>query len=221
MSWSNWEVLERFVGNSKLLAMLDAGGRERLAALAQREHYAAGQAIVEEGQTGHSFYFITEGEVMVIVAEAGEVARLKGGSFFGEMGMLTLQPRSATVVAVEPVSVLCFERVDVLSVLRDFPDAREMLVREGLARTEENLDRIFDDGDEGGLGLSDLLEGGDSADEPCGSHDEVADEADGPDRAAAGTTHPDLPSHADAAEQPAAQSPARGPAFDSGGRGES
>ncbi|MEM6732797.1 MAG: cyclic nucleotide-binding domain-containing protein, partial [Myxococcota bacterium] len=136
-------ALDRFARNSKLLYLLDRAGLEQLAAHGTIEHRDADETIVRQGdENGHTFYLIVAGEVRVLVHDVAgprEVATLDAGNFFGEIGTLTQQPRSATVVSQTPVELVAFQREPVLEVLQDYPSAREVIGRVGLARSEENL----------------------------------------------------------------------------------
>lgn len=70
--------------------------------------YAPGEAIVRKGQEGNSMFVINRGAVKVQIMENGAavtVNRLRDNDFFGEMSLLTGQPRSATVVAEEETEV--------------------------------------------------------------------------------------------------------------------
>ena len=62
-----------------------------------------GQEIIKQGDTGDKFYIITEGTCVVNqtndAGESGEVAQLATADFFGEIALLTGDPRKATVVA--------------------------------------------------------------------------------------------------------------------------
>jgi small-conductance mechanosensitive channel/CRP-like cAMP-binding protein len=76
--------------------------------------FVRGEAITRQGQQAHWLYIITKGEVEVEIAFDGsnlarKVATLHEGDFFGEMGMMTGEPRSATVFAISDVE--CY-RVD-------------------------------------------------------------------------------------------------------------
>ncbi len=65
--------------------------------------FTRGEVITRQGAEAHWLYLIDDGEVAVRVADGAfekEVARLKGGDFFGEMSLLTGEKRSATVVAL-------------------------------------------------------------------------------------------------------------------------
>eukprot|EP01052_Picozoa_sp_SAG31_P026890 SAG31_NODE_2470_length_5649_cov_2.713694_7_plen_95_part_00 len=61
------------------------------------------------------FYIVTDGEVVVTQTAEGsaddkEVCRLTQGSYFGELALLTNQPRKATVTAAGEVTVVCVAR---------------------------------------------------------------------------------------------------------------
>jgi small-conductance mechanosensitive channel/CRP-like cAMP-binding protein len=86
----------------------------RLAAANFRQlHYAAGERLIEEGSTGEGFFVIDRGEVEVTKEINGKrrtLARLMEGQFFGEMALLTGEPRSATVVALTDVDVFTIDK---------------------------------------------------------------------------------------------------------------
>lgn len=72
------------------------------------EHVAAGQQIIRQGDQGDRFYLIRQGRVSVRRGqmECGqpeqEIVQLTQGDFFGEMALLSGQPRNASVWALEP-----------------------------------------------------------------------------------------------------------------------
>lgn len=62
-----------------------------------------GASVIRQGEPGSSFFFVAGGEVAVTAVVEGqptELARLHGGSIFGEMALLSSQPRSASVEVV-------------------------------------------------------------------------------------------------------------------------
>jgi CRP/FNR family transcriptional regulator, cyclic AMP receptor protein len=67
--------------------------------------YDTGKVIEAEGDKGVSFYLIAEGSVDVKKGDKS-IAQLSKGQFFGELSLLDKQPRSATVVALEPTRCL-------------------------------------------------------------------------------------------------------------------
>lgn len=80
-----------------------------LAATSEVRLYAPGERIVTEGEIGGELFIVDRGEVEVEVGREGRktsVARLGPGKFFGEMGLLTGEPRAATVRAIEECSLI-------------------------------------------------------------------------------------------------------------------
>jgi small-conductance mechanosensitive channel/CRP-like cAMP-binding protein len=81
----------------------------RLAAAAGSHTYAPGETIIRAGEAGDSMFVVNRGAVEVRVSDGGQprtVASLGEGDFFGEMALLTGQPRAANVVAAEETEVL-------------------------------------------------------------------------------------------------------------------
>jgi putative ABC transport system ATP-binding protein len=85
-----------------------------------KEHYTPGATIVRQGEEGDKFYLIREGKANVIKkSDTGEHqdATLGSGDFFGEIALMTNQPRNATVVAQRDVVVYSLKKPDFLSAL--------------------------------------------------------------------------------------------------------
>ncbi|MEP6789361.1 MAG: cyclic nucleotide-binding domain-containing protein, partial [Acidobacteriota bacterium] len=86
---------------------------EKLANASTTRVYAPDEAIVRMGQEGNSMYVIIHGEVKVQIPEKSyqkTVNTLRENDFFGEMSLLTGEPRTANVIAVEETEVLRIEK---------------------------------------------------------------------------------------------------------------
>jgi len=88
-----------------IFEVLSDASRARIAGASQERLFTAGEEIVRQGDAGQELFVIVDGEVAVRV-DGLEIARLAPGGFFGEMSLLTGEPRSATVVAIRDVRAI-------------------------------------------------------------------------------------------------------------------
>ncbi|MDP2055759.1 MAG: mechanosensitive ion channel family protein [Acidobacteriota bacterium] len=101
------------LGRVDLFATQSAEARQRLAAASGPRLFAAGEAVVRQGAAGDSMFVVLGGAARVTLEPSGqEVAVVPAGGFFGEMSMLTGDPRTATVRAIEDVRALEISAAD-------------------------------------------------------------------------------------------------------------
>lgn len=106
-----------------LFAELDDRELQSVANVAKSRRYAKDDVIFHADESGDVFCLIREGEVKVtmISPEGKEIilSMLGPGDFFGEMSLLDDEPRSATVVATEPLDLVTIWRKDFLQILSE------------------------------------------------------------------------------------------------------
>jgi CRP-like cAMP-binding protein len=91
---------------------------ERLIGRIQVEEVAVGTAIVREGEKGDRMFCLVTGTVDI--ERGGRViARLGAGETIGEMELIDMQPRSATVVATTPCTLYALSLRDILMLQRE------------------------------------------------------------------------------------------------------
>ncbi len=81
--------------------------------LLQTMRFAADETIVRQGDASDRFYIITKGEVSVTRRDQSgdvELATLTPGQYFGEIGLLSGTPRSASIRAKTAVELLAVDR---------------------------------------------------------------------------------------------------------------
>jgi putative ABC transport system ATP-binding protein len=106
-----------------------------LAEIAQKmlcEEFPAGAEIVRQGDAGEKFYLIRHGEVEVRVKDTdGDhvVATMGQGSIFGEMALLTNQPRNATVRAVDVVEAYTLDKANFLSAIEHSTSFKKQMLQ--------------------------------------------------------------------------------------------
>jgi putative ABC transport system ATP-binding protein len=93
-----------------------------------KRHYAAGETIIRNGDPGEDFFLVSDGQVEVIRADH-EVARLGPGDFFGEVALISGEPRNATVNAQNAVDTYVLGKTDFETALATSQSFRDQLYR--------------------------------------------------------------------------------------------
>ena len=113
--------------------------QEQSVALVRRAEllsFQPGQAVVKEGELGDAMFVVLGGSVRVVkngkavaIIEGGDSMGVQyQGDFFGEMSLVDLEPRSATIEAHENAELLKFPRDPLLEYLITDKDAHIVLL---------------------------------------------------------------------------------------------
>jgi CRP-like cAMP-binding protein/small-conductance mechanosensitive channel len=141
---------EQALQGMELFAKLKPDELTALAGDLREQPFAPGEALCRQGEAADSLYLLEQGRVSVRVASDGaerEVAQLGEGAFFGEMGLMTGEPRSATVEALTHVSGLRLDKAAFQRLLTRRPELAEAIAevladrRVGLEQTKGQLDQ--------------------------------------------------------------------------------
>jgi small-conductance mechanosensitive channel len=103
----------------------------QIAETVETKIFSTGEKIVRRGQEGNSMFVIHRGAVKVQINEDGKIKVLRNlneGEFFGEMGLFTGEPRTATVIATEETEVLEIKHTCLKPVLEANPELVERFV---------------------------------------------------------------------------------------------
>lgn len=105
---------------------------DELSEIAQKLRYApfaSGDIITRQGAVAHWLYILTEGQADVYLEAPGQerrkLATLLPGNFFGEMGLMTGAPRTATVAAVKDSECYLLDKHSFETVLTKRPELAE------------------------------------------------------------------------------------------------
>jgi CRP/FNR family cyclic AMP-dependent transcriptional regulator len=97
-----------------------------IAPFAEEARVEAGEVLAKEGQFAYQFMAIEEGEAEV--TRGGEhLADLGTGDFFGEIGLLETELRTATVTAKTPMRLITLTGWDMKRLERNIPQAVEQI----------------------------------------------------------------------------------------------
>lgn len=135
------------LSNIELFRHLDDSERRVLAQTARRTPFARAEVITRQGAKANWLYVLSKGDVEVRVGSGNgngngddrRVAVLHAPSFFGEMALMTGQPREATVIALTEVECLRIDKADFQGILQKRPAIAER-ISEILAGRRVELD---------------------------------------------------------------------------------
>ena len=88
-----------------------------------------GEKLCRNNTASDEMYILLSGELAVVTAEGVKFARIVPVTTVGEMGIVTGQPRSATVEVLEPSNVLVIRKAQFDPMLREDPDMRLTVYR--------------------------------------------------------------------------------------------
>ncbi|HEV8660537.1 MAG TPA: Crp/Fnr family transcriptional regulator [Thermoanaerobaculia bacterium] len=129
-----------------LFAELDDRELASIASVAKTRRYAKDDVIFHADESGDVFCIIREGKVKItmISPEGKEIilSMMGPGDFFGEMALLDDEPRSATVVAMEPLELLTIWRSDFLEILKENFSITKKILIELSRRVRRTSNRI-------------------------------------------------------------------------------
>lgn len=119
---------------------LDAAGRARLAAAAQRITFSPGDTIVREGDPPGDVFVVVAGRLRVVAGDPPVVLALPSApALVGEMAVLSGTPRNATVTAIHHVRAYRVPATVLREVASSAPDLARALASFAAVRTSGNF----------------------------------------------------------------------------------
>ena len=98
---------------------LDPPKIKKILGLCIHKIYQPDQLICRSGAPSDELYILLSGELAVVTGEGIKVASIKPVTTVGEMGVITAQPRSATVQATQPSNLFVVSKQQLDAALRD------------------------------------------------------------------------------------------------------
>jgi branched-chain amino acid transport system substrate-binding protein len=96
----------------------------------KHHNFRTGQTIVRKGDDGDSLYIIVEGVVVITINQDGreiELGRLGAENIFGEMALLTGEPRSANVLSLTETYLLEISKEVIAPIIEAQPEISSLL----------------------------------------------------------------------------------------------
>jgi CRP-like cAMP-binding protein len=119
-----------------LFANLSDRQLRKIAKRASEHRYDAGTVMVREGGRTQTLFVIVEGTAKVIRNER-TISRRSAGDVFGEISMIDLRPRAATVTAETAMVCLVLEHDDVRTLVMEDPQIAWSLLQTLAARLRD------------------------------------------------------------------------------------
>ena len=102
----------------------------------QMQYFGPDQVIFEQGDYGEEMYIIKRGKVEVI-RDFGVIAELADHTFFGEMALVSEEPRNATIRAMTEVEALVLKKDDFRELLETKPSIASEVSYEVVKRANQ------------------------------------------------------------------------------------
>lgn len=123
---------------SPLFVGLTPDAIDLLASQSTVQDIEGGEVLFREGEPAKTLFIVVSGRLRALLAGgqvAGDIGR---GEPIGEIGLLTGEPRSATVYAVRDSQLLCIRKDDLTQLIQQFPQALLEVTRVIIRRLRQN-----------------------------------------------------------------------------------
>jgi CRP-like cAMP-binding protein len=133
-------ILARLAG-VELVRSLPPEEMEDVLACVEPVRIKTGETVFNRGDNGDALFFIEEGQVNILSGngDASVIAKLGSGQSFGEMALLSGEPRSATAVAETDVSLLRIDKKHFDDLMYRSPNLRRAVEDLNSRRLMENV----------------------------------------------------------------------------------
>jgi hypothetical protein len=142
------ETMERLLAlkQVELLAQLSLEELEAVAQRAQEAEYLPAEVIVREGDPGDRLYLLLEGEVRVVkgyeTPNELPLGTMRAVDYFGEMAVLSDEPRAATILAASPARLLSLDGGSFRELILQHPEISFSIFRVLTARLRAAESRL-------------------------------------------------------------------------------
>ncbi len=108
---ANQLIMIEILKNIPFFSTLSEDDLNKIAENVKMEYFPKEHVIFNEGDPGEIMYVIKRGQVQVIRGDA-VIATLEDGAFFGEMALVSDEPRNATIKTVTELEVMTITKAD-------------------------------------------------------------------------------------------------------------
>jgi len=131
--------------STPLFSSVDDHALAKLAAVSRLRRLSQGQTLFNQGDPADAFYLVYSGRIHLLLDSANGrelvINEMQTGDGFGELGLITGQPRSTTAVAREDSVVMVIPRRDFMAVMETQPGVARSLLQTTAARLGSSSER--------------------------------------------------------------------------------
>jgi len=124
---------------------LDQELHEALIKNIEMQYYPANHILFKEGDPGDKMYIIKNGKIGIYANhKKNPLATLKSNDFFGEMALVSNQPRNATAQTITETEIFVLHKDIFQELIRTNPDIASQISEEIIRRVNENHAKFGD-----------------------------------------------------------------------------
>ena len=121
----------------RLFSSLSKKELERLSQWTDQISVDKGHELAREGEFAHEFFVIEEGTADVL-QDGERIAEIGPGDFFGEIGLIETERRTATVVATQPMELIVMFQREFKQMEQEMPAVADRIRAAIRARLDES-----------------------------------------------------------------------------------
>ena len=121
----------------RLFSSLSKKELDRLAQWTDQISVGEGHELAKEGEFAHEFFVIEDGSAEVL-KDGQRIAELGPGDFFGEIGLIETERRTATVVATRPMQLIVMFQREFKQMEQEMPAVADRIRSAIRARLDED-----------------------------------------------------------------------------------
>jgi cAMP-dependent protein kinase regulator len=140
-------ILDLIIAINPLFEPLSHEVRKEIIKKFHLQKFPENTIIIKEGELSSAMYLIKSGTVSVYKEEKGEkikIAQLEPGDFFGEIGVITGQKRTATVITKTEVEVMELTKDDISFIIGKYPEILNILKDYIRERTTDTFSKLME-----------------------------------------------------------------------------
>ena len=131
--------------NIPIFAACDSVPLQVIAFAAERQHFAAGEHLLNQGEIGSAAYLILSGRAEIRAGKGGQsevIGHAEPGAFLGEVAMIAKTPYSVSAIAAVPLVAAKIDRKLFLRVADEYPEFGAAVFRALAGKLDGSLDEF-------------------------------------------------------------------------------